>query len=80
MLKHDKQLEVETYLWRYLFSSNAVLQTVKQTQRKSGTFSEAKVEPRVITLMEFESHLKFKRDVRYQSVLDGKRQKGKSVL
>lgn len=31
-------------------------------------FYEAKVERSVNTLMEFESHLKFKRDVRYQSV------------
>ena len=44
-------------------------------------FSEAKVERSIITLMEFESHLKFKRDVRYQSVRRGRqRKKGKSAL
>lgn len=41
-------------------------------------FSEAKVERSVIALMEFESHLKFKRDVRYQSVRRGEAAKRES--
>lgn len=47
----------------------------EKNKQEIGHFSEAKVQRSVIALMEFESYLKIKRDVRYQSVWRESREK-----